>query len=99
MDKEARKASPKSIDERLREHPELRARVERLLDVVENADGDVIKADEAEQRVLEELRRMGQEALQGWAENRQEKQEQYWDEREGVSRKEKKDSTGTHGLV
>ena len=85
----------KSLAERLREHPQLRARLEALLDVVEDVAGDVVKADEAEQRVLEELRRCGQEALQAWAEQQHERQVRYWEARAGVCRKEKKDSTGT----
>jgi hypothetical protein len=85
----------KTLDERLRSQPQLKARIEQMLSVIENADGDVVKADEAEQRFIEELRKMGQESLQAWAEGRQEQTEQYWNEREGVSRKDKKNSTGT----
>lgn len=84
----------KSLEERLREHPEVRARIEQMLDVMENVAGDVVKADEAEQRLIEELRKMGQEALQAWANGQQQELERYWDEREGVSRKDKKNSTG-----
>jgi hypothetical protein len=52
---------------RLNQHPELRERVENLLNVVENAAGDCTKADDAEQHVIEELRKMGNEALHSWA--------------------------------
>lgn len=85
----------KSLEDRLREHPQLKERIERMLDVMENADGDVVKADEAEQRFIDELRKIGQEALQGWADGQQEQLARHWHEREGVSRKEKKNSTGT----
>ncbi len=90
-------ASPgrKSVEERLREHPQLKARIERMLDVVENLGGAVVKADEAEERLVEEVRKMGQEALQEWAAGQQEQLERYWDERAGVARKAKKNSTGT----
>jgi hypothetical protein len=53
---------------RLNHHPRLRERVETLLNVVENVAGDCTKADAAEQAVIEELRTMGNEALQSWAE-------------------------------
>jgi hypothetical protein len=53
---------------RLNQHPQLRERMETLLKVVENVAGDCTKADAAEQAVMEELRNMGNEALQGWAE-------------------------------
>jgi hypothetical protein len=53
---------------RLKHHPHLRERMETLLNVVENVAGDCSKADAAEQAVIEELRTLGNEALQGWAE-------------------------------
>ena len=52
---------------RLNQHPKLRNRVESLLQVVENADGDCTKADDAERYVIEELRKMGSDALHCWA--------------------------------
>ncbi len=54
--------------ERLNRHPHLRARVDSLLAVVEDAAGDCAKADAAERRVIDELRQMGHEALTAWAE-------------------------------
>ncbi|QLH48621.1 MAG: ISKra4 family transposase [Candidatus Accumulibacter cognatus] len=59
--------------ERLNRHPTLRARMESLLGVVEDAAGDLEKADAAERRVIEELRQMGNEALAAWAERGVEK--------------------------
>jgi hypothetical protein len=84
-----------SLEERLRRYPVLRARVEALLDMVENETGDLERADDVEERLIEELRGMGRESLQEWASNEQANVEQYWDERGGVSRKEKKASGGT----
>jgi hypothetical protein len=52
---------------RLNQHPKLRERVESLLHVVENTAGDCTKADDAECRVIEELRKMGSDALHCWA--------------------------------
>ena len=49
-------------------HPGLKSRVRALADIVADSDGDLARADEAERRVIEEGRRLGQEALQGWAE-------------------------------
>ena len=62
--------------------------------VVENAAGDVVKADEAEQRVIEELRQLGQQALQSWAERKQVCVERAADADPQLARKEKKLSTG-----
>ena len=86
---------PETLVERLEKHPHLQARITALLDVVENSAGDVVKADEAEQRVTEELRQMGHEALQAWAERKQARLEAASDQRADLSRKEKKGSTGT----
>ena len=85
----------RSLSERLQEHPELWERIERMLDLVENAEGDVVKAAEAERQVGEQLQQLGQEVLQAWAERQQQRQMSYWDGRGGINRKEKKGSTGT----
>jgi hypothetical protein len=65
---------PESFEQRLNAHPELRAKFEVLLSVVENAQGDLIRADAAEQRVIEEIRQLGQTALQEWAIRQQQRQ-------------------------
>jgi asparagine synthetase B (glutamine-hydrolysing) len=76
--------------ERLQRHPQLRAKFEALLDVVENASGDVVKAHEAEERVFEELRQMGQDAIQAWSERKHQKLVAECDSRSDLSRKQKK---------
>ncbi len=55
---------------RLGVHPELRSRMESLLWAVEDEAGELRRADAAEMRVIEEMRRTGQVALRAWA-NRQ----------------------------
>ena len=85
----------KSLDERVREYPGLRERIEAVVAVVENASGDVVKADEAEQRVMEEVREMGREALQAWAERKQQRVEGTCARRGDMSPKEKKSCIGT----
>lgn len=57
----------RELGERLNRHPLLRARVENLLAVVEDAAGDCAQADAAERRVIEELRQMGNDVLTTWA--------------------------------
>ncbi len=54
----------------LRTHPELRARVALIAGAVENSNGDLAEADAAEERLVEETRLLGREALRGWAEQR-----------------------------
>jgi len=63
----AQQHHPASLEQRLEDHPELRAKLEELLKIVENADGQIELADEAEQRVVDELSGLGRAALRGWA--------------------------------
>jgi hypothetical protein len=53
---------------RLNHHPHLRERMETLLNIVDNVTGDCAKADAAEQFIIEEVRKLGNAALQSWAE-------------------------------
>ena len=76
----------RSLEERLRDHPELRVKIESLLAVVENAAGDVEKAAEAERRVTEELRQLGNEALHGWARRQAQRKEKTSIGRPGTAR-------------
>jgi hypothetical protein len=84
-----------SLEERLRKHPALRARLETLLDMVEDESGQFERADDAEEFLISQLRGLGQEVLQEWATNEQLHVEQHWDHHPGVARKQKKDSPGT----
>lgn len=52
---------------RLAAQPKMLAKVLEMLDLMENAQGDLRRADEAERRVTEILRETGQELLTGWA--------------------------------
>lgn len=62
------KSSPTpSLEDRLRQHPELREKIESLIAIVENDQGDVKTANDVEQLVIEEIQKLGQAALQGWA--------------------------------
>lgn len=86
---------PESFEQRLSAHPELRAKFEVLLSVVENAQGDLVLADAAEQRVIEELRQLGQVALQDWATRQQQQQsEAFRQEHPTANRGGKKNSIG-----
>src|SRR5438093_2560245 len=85
----------RSLEERLQEYPELKAKIEAMLGIIENAGGDVEKAAEAERRIIEELRHMGNEVLHSWARHQQQKKEEEYNTQRGVNRKEKKASTGT----
>src|SRR6201998_2347573 len=49
-------------------HPELRDRFASIVSAVEDSEGNLKEADTAEERILEEMRLLGREAMQGWAE-------------------------------
>ena len=61
------------LEERLKTHPELRQRFEAMLDIVEDAKGDLDKANAAEERVIAELQQMGKEAITYWAKEKESK--------------------------
>ena len=80
----------RSLEGRLKDYPELKAKIEAMLAIIENAGGDVEKAAEAEQRIIEEMRQVGHEALHSWARRQQQKKEDEYQAQPGVNRKRKK---------
>ena len=94
-DIETSAVGPQSLEARLRAYPELRAKIETMLHIVENAGGDVEKAAVAEQRVIDAMREMGNDILHSWARRQHQKKEDEFQAKPGVNRKEKKRSTGT----
>jgi hypothetical protein len=65
----------KRINERLSKHPELLNRLDRLLDIIENKDGRATLADDAEERVVTEMRELGKEVLEEWAKDESQRRE------------------------
>jgi hypothetical protein len=82
-----------SLEERLTAHPQLKERVEALLAIVEETNADVPQADEAERRVIAEVRRLGNETLCSWA-AQQEGVQSTAVSQQGAARAGKKNSTG-----
>lgn len=93
MDKS--KINDEELLKRLNNHPVLRARIASLLDVVDDAGGGLKRADDAEDRVVDEVRRMGQEALQTWAQTQLEQTEAQVRRSGRAVRDGKKNSAGT----
>jgi hypothetical protein len=85
----------RDLEQRLRENPQLKAKIEAMLAIIENAGGDVEKAAEAERRAIEELHQMGNEVLHSYARRQQQKKEAECKAQPGVNRKGKKSSTGS----
>jgi len=75
-------------------HPGLCDRMASIVSAVENSEGNLEEADAAEARLVEEMRLLGREALQGWAEGRVEATEREVRLQSGMHRQGKKNSTG-----
>ncbi len=84
---------PKTLEERLNAHPELKA---QLLALLELAESDIERADEVEERTVEPIRSLGRQVIQDWAEQQEQKISQSVREAVGqeLSQKGKKNSTG-----
>jgi hypothetical protein len=80
---------------RLSRYPELEEKVKELLDVVDNVSGDANKADDAEDLICEQLREIGQRALQDWAERKHLRMVRESDARQELTRREKRGSIGS----
>ena len=84
---------PKTLEERLEAHPELKAQMETLLDI---AESDIEKADDVELLTVEGIQIVGQQVIQQWAEQKAQKKS---DEAKEMNRSEltgkgKKNSPG-----
>ncbi len=60
-----------NLVQRLEKHPNLRARIGAILDVAENSAEEFSTADAAELQLIKEVRNLGAESLQSWAESRE----------------------------
>ncbi|HEY5894084.1 MAG TPA: hypothetical protein VIT91_12725 [Chthoniobacterales bacterium] len=60
-------AREKRLIESLRRHPELMERFEAILELTNSEEGPLRTADEIEEMLVEEVRRLGQRAMQDWA--------------------------------
>jgi len=53
--------------EQLRQHPEMMARVQSILDLAYNEAGPLKTADQVEELLVQELRRLGNTSMHQWA--------------------------------
>lgn len=59
--------------QQLRQHPEIMERVRSILDLARNADGPLKTADEIEELLIEEVRRLGSATMKQWAAHAEER--------------------------
>jgi hypothetical protein len=78
----------------LQSRPGIRDRLASIMSAVGNSDGDLGEADPAEERLVEEMRLFGREALQGWADDRAEATDRDVRGQPGMHRQGKKNSAG-----
>jgi hypothetical protein len=60
------------LDKRLEAHPQIKERFNRLLDLMENRCGTLIRADDIEMALIPEVRGLGRELLEIWAKKQEE---------------------------
>jgi len=80
----------------LEQHPDIRKRVEELLNIMKGGRHDeILLADDAEERVITATRGMGRDVLQNWADDRSKKASVQLERRVGSAKKNvKKKSIG-----
>ena len=83
----------------LRAHPELRHRVSSIVLAVEGDEGALKEADAGEERMVEETRLLGREALRSWAERLVEATEREIRQRPRMHRRGEKNSVGIRNSV
>jgi len=85
-----------SLEERLKKHPYLKSRFESILDIAEDRSGELDKADDAEQCLIDEIRHLGKEVLHDWAiEKEKKKVEDLREKKDGIKNHSKKKFGGT----
>lgn len=97
MQNSGRRLSSERIErfiKKAEKHPEVFEQIERILEIVEDETGEAMTADQAEELLVQELRKMGHDALQEWAIEKQSRIEKEYDGRSKVVKREKKSSGG-----
>jgi|WetSurMetagenome_2_1015567.scaffolds.fasta_scaffold60290_3 hypothetical protein len=85
-------ASSGTLEQRLGKYPGLKDRMEALLAIVENRDGRLEKADDAEEAVIQQVRLLGQRVLGEWAQQQAERKAQEMVQLNPSACKDKKNS-------
>ena len=62
-----RNAQEEQLIQRLRQHPELMERFQRILEISAGTEGPIQSADDVEALLIEEMRRLGNTTMRDWA--------------------------------
>ena len=84
---------------RLTRYPELKSHFEELVTIIENPKEETTLADVAEQRIIDQLRDLGHDALQNWGIRQSERTSAQIQKKVSSARKNtKKKSAGTQPM-
>jgi hypothetical protein len=87
------------IVKKLKEHPELKARFEQLISIIENPKDEITLADDAEMRVIGQMRELRREVLQDWANRQSDKvSKRVVEQRPAMRKHVKKNCSGTRHM-
>jgi uncharacterized protein with PhoU and TrkA domain len=79
-----------SLIRRLRKQPKMMERVQRILEIANSSEGPLKTADEIEELLLEEMRRLGNDTMTEWATQAEKRVGQELQEQDPTVRKRKK---------
>ena len=66
-------AAEMKLVEQLREHPEMMARVQGIMEIAGNEEGPLKTADEVEELLIQEMRQLGNATMGQWARRAEER--------------------------
>jgi uncharacterized protein with PhoU and TrkA domain len=82
--------SERNLIRRLRKQPKMMERVERILEIANSSEGPLKTADEIEELLLEEMRRLGNDTMTEWATQAEERVSRELQEQDPTVLKRKK---------
>ena len=91
-EKDLQNLSPSELNliRRLRTQPKMMERVQRILEISNSSEGPLKTADEIEELLLEEMRRMGNDTMTEWATQAEKRVGQELQKQDPTVRKRKK---------
>jgi len=95
----AAKLSDEAVLAILKANPGLYERFVSIAMAVADSEGNLKEADAAEERIVEEMRLLGREAMRGWAENQIDATEREIRQQPAMHRQGKKNFAGIRNLA
>jgi hypothetical protein len=85
-------AAEAQLFERLRQHPEMMERVQSILEIAYNTEGPLKSADQVEELLIQEMRRLGNTSMHQWATQAEQRVSRELKARDGTVRSRKKNA-------